>query len=219
MTLHLKKCVSFFVCLSLLLSACSPGKSSKASEFARITVDDEESAEEIDDYAPHIPLSRNTDTSADNNGWWRTARQVGIGAAGAALGAVIVGAGAATGFIKEGKELGAIKLAGEAAGTIGLTGLVAGGALGVGGVAGRAAARKFAKGPISAALAGAAGGGLAGAGMGAIGGAITPTSWHIEFSVNEGIILWGVVGLVMGAFAGGVDAYDAWYGGAPPEGR
>jgi hypothetical protein len=35
MTLHLKKCVSFFVCLSLLLSACSPDKSNKASEFAR----------------------------------------------------------------------------------------------------------------------------------------------------------------------------------------
>jgi hypothetical protein len=33
MTLHLKKCVSSFLCLSLLLSACSPGKSHKASEF------------------------------------------------------------------------------------------------------------------------------------------------------------------------------------------
>ena len=41
MTLQLRRCVSLFVCLSLLLSACSPDKSSKASskanEFARNT--------------------------------------------------------------------------------------------------------------------------------------------------------------------------------------
>ena len=35
MTLQFKKCVSLFVCLSLLLSACSPGKSSKAGGFVR----------------------------------------------------------------------------------------------------------------------------------------------------------------------------------------
>ncbi|MCA6070766.1 MAG: hypothetical protein LE180_06705, partial [Endomicrobium sp.] len=36
MTLRLRRCVSLFVCLSLLLSACSPGKkSSKAGELAR----------------------------------------------------------------------------------------------------------------------------------------------------------------------------------------
>jgi hypothetical protein len=35
MTLQLKKCVSLFVCLSLLLSACSSDKSSKAGEIAR----------------------------------------------------------------------------------------------------------------------------------------------------------------------------------------
>ncbi|MCA6072708.1 MAG: hypothetical protein LE178_04140 [Endomicrobium sp.] len=41
MTLQFKRCVSLFVCLSLLVSACSPDKSSKASskanEFARNT--------------------------------------------------------------------------------------------------------------------------------------------------------------------------------------
>jgi hypothetical protein len=41
MTLRLRRCVSLFVCLSLLLSACSPGKSSKAgsnvSEFTTRT--------------------------------------------------------------------------------------------------------------------------------------------------------------------------------------
>ncbi|MCA6070632.1 MAG: hypothetical protein LE180_05970 [Endomicrobium sp.] len=37
MTLRLKKCVSLFVCLSLLVSACSPDKSSKAGEFTRNT--------------------------------------------------------------------------------------------------------------------------------------------------------------------------------------
>ena len=35
MTLQLKKCISLFICLSLLVSACSPGKSSKANELAR----------------------------------------------------------------------------------------------------------------------------------------------------------------------------------------
>jgi hypothetical protein len=37
MTLQLKKCVSLFVCLSLLVSACSPDKSNKASGFTRNT--------------------------------------------------------------------------------------------------------------------------------------------------------------------------------------
>jgi hypothetical protein len=49
----MKKLLAYLICFSLLFSACSPGKSHKASEFARITVDDEESAEEIDDCAPH----------------------------------------------------------------------------------------------------------------------------------------------------------------------
>ncbi|MCA6070650.1 MAG: hypothetical protein LE180_06060, partial [Endomicrobium sp.] len=38
MTLQLKRCVNLFVCLSLLLSACSPDKSSKAGSKASSNV-------------------------------------------------------------------------------------------------------------------------------------------------------------------------------------
>ncbi|MCA6072868.1 MAG: hypothetical protein LE178_04965 [Endomicrobium sp.] len=38
MTLRLKRCVSLFVCLSLLVSACSPDKSSKAGSKASSNV-------------------------------------------------------------------------------------------------------------------------------------------------------------------------------------
>ncbi|MCA6072720.1 MAG: hypothetical protein LE178_04200 [Endomicrobium sp.] len=50
--LRLRRCVSLFVCLSLLLSACSPDKSSKASGFTRNTEVGEDSVEEIVDYVP-----------------------------------------------------------------------------------------------------------------------------------------------------------------------
>jgi hypothetical protein len=60
MTLRLRRCVSLFVCLSLLLSACSPDKSSKAgnkvsskaSEFSRNTEVEKDSVEKIADHAP-----------------------------------------------------------------------------------------------------------------------------------------------------------------------
>ncbi|MCA6070254.1 MAG: hypothetical protein LE180_03985 [Endomicrobium sp.] len=69
MTLHLRRCVSLFVCLSLLVSACSPDKSSKAgskaSEFARNTKVDKNSIEKI---ANHMPLPpENPGASTGNN--------------------------------------------------------------------------------------------------------------------------------------------------------
>jgi hypothetical protein len=55
MTLRLRRCVSLLVCLSLLLSACSPDKSNKANEFNRITKVDKDSVEKIADHAPLPP--------------------------------------------------------------------------------------------------------------------------------------------------------------------
>ncbi|MCA6072830.1 MAG: hypothetical protein LE178_04770, partial [Endomicrobium sp.] len=65
MTLQLKRCVSLFVCLSLLVSACSPDKSSKASEFARNTEVEKDSVEKIAYHAPLPP--ENPRASAGNN--------------------------------------------------------------------------------------------------------------------------------------------------------
>jgi hypothetical protein len=70
MTLRLKRCVSLFVCLSLLVSACSPGKSSKANskanKLARNTKVEKNSVKKIADYVP---------SAVDNNnvtpvGFW-----------------------------------------------------------------------------------------------------------------------------------------------------
>jgi hypothetical protein len=69
MTLRLKRCVSLFVCFSLLVSACSPDKSSKAgskaSEFARNTEVEKNSVEKIANHAPLPP--ENPGASAGNN--------------------------------------------------------------------------------------------------------------------------------------------------------
>jgi hypothetical protein len=67
MTLRLRRCVGLFVCLSLLVSACSPDKSSKAgnkvsskaNEFARNTKIDKDSVEKIADHAPSAVNNNN----------------------------------------------------------------------------------------------------------------------------------------------------------------
>jgi hypothetical protein len=63
MTLHLRRCVSLFVCLFLLISACSPDKShktnSKVNEFNRITKVDKDSVEKIAHHAPSAVNNNN----------------------------------------------------------------------------------------------------------------------------------------------------------------
>ncbi|MCA6072721.1 MAG: hypothetical protein LE178_04205 [Endomicrobium sp.] len=80
MTLRLKRCVSLFVCLSLLVSACSPDKSSKAGSKASSTVDMARNQSNIQGLVPH------TDTSAGNNRsrwykptWYTVATELGVG--------------------------------------------------------------------------------------------------------------------------------------------
>ncbi|MCA6073036.1 MAG: hypothetical protein LE178_05885, partial [Endomicrobium sp.] len=65
MTLQLKRCVSLFVCLSLLVSACSPDKSSKAgSNKTGSAVDMARNQSNIQGL---VTQHKNTDTSAGNN--------------------------------------------------------------------------------------------------------------------------------------------------------
>ncbi|MCA6073103.1 MAG: hypothetical protein LE178_06230 [Endomicrobium sp.] len=65
-TLQLKRCVSLFVCLSLLLSACSPDKSSKASSNKTgSTVND--MARNQSNIQELVSQPAKTDTSAGNN--------------------------------------------------------------------------------------------------------------------------------------------------------
>ncbi|MCA6072945.1 MAG: hypothetical protein LE178_05370 [Endomicrobium sp.] len=78
MTLRLRRCVSLFVCFSLLLSACSPGKSSKASskvnEFNRITEVDKDSVEKI---ANHVASAVNKNNVTPVSFWDRELGKVG----------------------------------------------------------------------------------------------------------------------------------------------
>jgi hypothetical protein len=77
MTLHLRRCVSLFVCLSLLVSACSPNKSSKAGNKMLRQGSDQ----------GLVVQSQDTDKSADGPRWYKptwytvtTELGVGIGA-------------------------------------------------------------------------------------------------------------------------------------------
>ncbi|MCA6070506.1 MAG: hypothetical protein LE180_05325, partial [Endomicrobium sp.] len=74
MTLQLKRCVSLFVCLSLLLSACSPDKSNKASEFNRITKVNKDSTEKI---ANHVQSNENNNNVPQIGFWNRELGKVG----------------------------------------------------------------------------------------------------------------------------------------------
>ena len=101
MTLRLRRCVSLFVCLSLLISACSPDKSSKAgskaNEFNRITKVDKDSVEKI---ANHVASAVNKNNVTPVGFWNRELGKVGrfsitpTRAVGAVLGTVaVVGSG------------------------------------------------------------------------------------------------------------------------------
>ncbi|MCA6073068.1 MAG: hypothetical protein LE178_06050 [Endomicrobium sp.] len=78
MTLQLKRCVSLFVCLSLLLSACSPDKSSKAgnkvNEFNRITKVDKDSIEKMTN---HVTSTVNKNNVTPVSFWNREIGKVG----------------------------------------------------------------------------------------------------------------------------------------------
>ena len=141
MTLQLKKCVSLFVCLSLLLSACSPDKSSKASSKGNNV----NSGRSLTVAGAAI---KEPDSSADGPRWYKptwytvtTELGVGIGGgetrrryfekkvstksalvlSGTTIGAALV-AGEAARAVTTGFELGA----GAGAGAGALTGAVAG---------------------------------------------------------------------------------------------
>ncbi|MCA6072518.1 MAG: hypothetical protein LE178_03150, partial [Endomicrobium sp.] len=78
MTLHLRRCVSLLVCLSLLVSACSPDKSSKAgskvNEFNRMTKVDKNSVEKI---ANHVASAVNKNNVTPVSFWNRELGKVG----------------------------------------------------------------------------------------------------------------------------------------------
>jgi hypothetical protein len=183
MTLQLRRCVSLFLCLSLLLSACSPDKSNKA--VGKVSSD-------VSDIAgrPLVPVQgltvtqthKNTDTSAGNNRsiwyptWYTLVTEAVVGVTGVAI--------AKPDDIKE-----ALSLLGAGAVTTIAAGEVA-----------RAVTTGFELGPVGGGFAGLVSGALTGTFIGAAAFAIL--AGIIDGNFNGPATIFA--GLIIGAPIGGI---------------
>ena len=197
MTLQLKRCVSLFVCLSLLLSACSPDKSNKASSNKTgSTVDMARNQSNIQGLAPQ---PQNTDTSAGNNRsrwykptWYTVATEGIVGVAGVTITKMISNAANTKEMlVYDGTIIGAVLGAGEVA---------------------RAVTTGFELEPVAGGFAGLASGAVAGAMTGAtlfsvlvvriLEGDFDNLFPAIKFGAGLGAIFGGITGLLTGLETG-----------------
>ena len=181
MTLRLRRCVSLFVCLSLLVSACSPDKSSKAgSNKTGSAVDMARNQSNIQGL---VPQPQNTDTSAGNNRprwykptWYTLTTEAVVGVTGGTIMKMLTN----TSSTKEMLMYGGIAIA---------PALVAG-------EAARAVTTGFKLGPV--------GGGFAGLASGAVTGATVFVTAGIMYRKFDGLatIAIGIMEAIFGGIAG-----------------